>query len=83
LLKIPGSQSNTLVEFRRALDGTIQSREIPAELSDSLVTWRKLSRPEMIFYLNYGGVVGVWLEDLRRQGLIQTRQKRRAFVATF
>ena len=36
---------------------------------------------EMLFYLNYGGIVGVWLEELRRQGFIQTREKRRALAA--
>jgi hypothetical protein len=36
---------------------------------------------EMLFYLNCGGIVGVWLEELRRQGFIQTREKRRAPVA--
>ena len=36
---------------------------------------------EMLFYLNYGGIVGVWLEELRRQGFIQTREKRRAAAA--
>jgi len=82
MLKIPGNQLNTVVEFRRGPEGTIQSREIPAGLRDSLVAWRNLSRSEMVFYLNYGGVVGVWLEDLRRQGLIQMLQKRRAVAAT-
>jgi hypothetical protein len=33
----------------------------------------------MIFYLNCGGLR---LEDLRRRGFIQTRQKRRALAAT-
>ena len=47
------------------------------EPADSLGSWRNLSRLETIFYLNCGGVVGLWLEDLRRQGFIQTRQKRR------
>jgi hypothetical protein len=37
---------------------------------------------EVIFYLDCGGIVGVWLDDLRRQGLIRTRQKRRIRVAT-
>jgi len=83
MLKIPGNQSNTFVEFRRGPEGAIQCRETVAELPDSLVAWRNLSRSEMVFYLNYGGVVGVWLEDLRRQGFfIQTRQKRRAVAAT-
>jgi hypothetical protein len=77
MLKILGSQSNTMVEFRQGPDGTIQTREIPAEPPDSLGPWRNLSRFEMIFYLNCGGVVGLWLEDLRSQGFIQTRQKRR------
>jgi hypothetical protein len=81
MLTIPGTQPNTLVEFRRGPDGTIQTREIRAELADSLGPWRNLSRLETIFYLNCGGVVGLWLEDLRRQGLIKTRQKcRRAMI---
>ena len=82
MLTIPGTQPNTMVEFRRGPDGTIQTREIPAELPDSLGSWRNLSRLEMIFYLNCGGVVGFWLEDLRRQDFIHTRQKRRALAAT-
>jgi len=81
MLTIPGTQPNTQVEFRRGPDGTIQSREIPAEFPDSLVAWRNLSRAEMVFYLNCGGVVGLWLEDLRSEGFIQTRQKhRRALI---
>ena len=82
MLTIPGTQPDTLVEFRRRPDGTIQTREIPAEAADeSLGQWRNLSRLETIFYLNCGGVVGLWLEDLRRQGLIHTRQKcRRAMI---
>ena len=81
MLTIPGTHPNTLVEFRRGTHGTIQRREIPAEPADSLRPWRDLSRLETIFYLNRGGVVGLWLEDLRRQGFIQTRQKcRRALI---
>ena len=77
MLTIPGTQPNTLVEFRRGPEKTIQTREIQAEPADSLAPWRNLSRLETIFYLNCGGVVGLWLDDLRRQGFIQTRQKRR------
>jgi hypothetical protein len=83
MLTIPGTQPNTLVEFRRGPDKTIQTREIPAELADSLRPWRNLSRLETIFYLNCGGIVGHWLEDLRRQGFIQTRQKRRRAPINF
>jgi hypothetical protein len=36
----------------------------------------------MIFYLDCGGIVGFWLDDLRCQGLIQTRQKHRIRAAT-
>ena len=82
MLTIPGTQPNTQVEFRRGPDGTIQTREVRAEPADSLRPWRDLSRLETIFYLNCGGVVGLWLEDLRRQGFIQTRQKRRAVAVT-
>jgi hypothetical protein len=82
MLKISSNQSNTMVEFRRGPRGTIQTREISAETPDSLVPWRNLGRLEMIFYLNCGGVVGLWLEDLRSQGFIQTREKRRALAAT-
>ena len=82
MLTIPGTQPNTLVEFRRGPDKTIQTREIRAEPVDSFMPWRNLSRLETIFFLNCGGVVGLWLEDLRRQGFIQTRQKRRALAAT-
>ena len=83
MLTIPGTQPNTLVEFRRGPDKTIQTREIPAELADQLGPWRNLSRLETMFYLNCGGVVGLWLEDLRRQGFIQTRQKCRRALITF
>ena len=83
MLTNPGIQPNILVEFRRGPDRTIQTREIPVEpADDSLKPWRNLSRLETIFYLNCGGVVGLWLEDLRSQGFIQTRQKRRAVAAT-
>ena len=78
MLTIPGTHPNILVEFRCGPDKTIQTREIPAEpADDSLAPWRNLSRLETIFYLNCGGIVGLWLEDLRSQGFIQTRQKRR------
>ena len=77
MLTIPGTQPNTLLEFRRGPDKTIQTRETPEEPENSLAPWRILSRLETIFYLNCGGVVGLWLEDLRRQGFIMTRQKRR------
>jgi len=50
-------------------------------LQDSSAPWRNLTRMEMLFYLNYGGIVGLSLEDLRRQGFIQTRQKRRSLAA--
>ena len=83
MLTIPGTQPNTLVEFRRGPDKTIQTREIPSELAESLGPWRNLSRLETIFYLNCGGVVGLWLEDLRQQGFIQTRQKRRRTLINF
>jgi hypothetical protein len=83
MFTIPGTQPNTLVEFRRGPDRTIQTREIPAEPANSLAPWRNLSRPEMIFYLNCGGVVGLWLEDLRRRGFIQTRQKCRPALINF
>ena len=83
MLTIPGTQPNTLVEFRRGPDRTIQTREIPAEVADSLAPWRNLSRSETIFYLNCGGVVGLWLEDLRSQGFIHTRQKRRRALINF
>ena len=83
MLTIPGTQPNTLVEFRRGPDKTIQTREIPEELADSLGPWRNMSRLETIFYLNCGGVVGLWLEDLRHQGFIQTRQKRRRTLINF
>ena len=77
MLTISGTQPNTLVEFRRGPDRTIQTREIRAEPASYLGPWRNLSRSETIFYLNCGGVVGLWLEDLRSEGFIQTRQKRR------
>jgi len=81
MLKIPSNRSDALVEFRRGSDGSIQTREVLPRLPDSSVPWRNLTRMEMLFYLNYGGIVGVWLEELRRQGFIQTREKRRALAA--
>ena len=81
MITIPNNQSETIVQFRRGSDGSIQTRETLAELQDSSVPWRSLSRIEVLFYLNCGGVVGVWLEELRRQGLIHTREKRRALAA--
>jgi len=60
---------------------TLQSREVIAQVQESSAPWRNLARTEMLFYLNCGGIVGLWLEDLRRQGFIQTRQKRRALAA--
>ena len=81
MLTIPSNRSDTMVEFRRGSDGSIQTREVLPRLQDSSVPWRNLTRMEMLFYLNCGGIVGVWLEELRRQGFIQTREKRRAPVA--
>lgn len=80
MLKIPSNRSDTIVEFRRGSDGNIQTREVLPRLQDSSVPWRNLTRMEMLFYLNCG-IVGVWLEELRRQGFIQTREKRRALAA--
>ena len=68
-----------MVEFRCGADGSIQAREI--DLADASVPWRDLTRTEMLFYLNCGGIVGLWLEDLRREGFIQTREKRRSAAA--
>jgi hypothetical protein len=81
MVKIPNNHSNTTIEFRRGPSGTIQTREISSKSPDSMTPWRTLNRLEMMFYLNCGGVVGVWLEELRRQGFIHTRQKRRALAA--
>ena len=81
MLKIPSNRSDAMVEFRRGSDGSIQTREVVPRLQDSPVPWRNLTRMEMLFYLNCGGIVGVWLEELRRQGFIRTRQKRRASAA--
>ena len=81
MLTIAGTQPNSMVEFRRGSDGSIQTREVFPRLPDSSVPWRNLTRMEMLFYLNCGGIVGVWLEELRRQGFIRTRQKRRASAA--
>jgi len=80
MLTIPGTRSNTQIEFRRGPGGTIQTREVSADRS-APVLWKNLSRLEVIFYLNCGGVVGLWLDDLRRQGHIKTREKRRALAA--
>ena len=55
MLKIPGTQPNTLVEFRRGPDKTIQTREIPAEPADSLAPWR-----------NFESVGNDFLPQLRR-----------------
>ena len=81
MLKIPSNRSNTIIEFRRGSDGSIQTREVVPPGQDSAAPWQNLTRTEMLFYLNCGGIVGLWLEELRCQGLIQTREKRRALVA--
>ena len=80
-VKIPSTRLDTIVEFRQGSDGNIQSREVIAQGQESSARWRNLTRIEMLFYLNCGGIVGLWLEDLRRQGFIQTRQKRRTLAA--
>ena len=80
-VKIPSTRSDTIVEFRQGSDGNIQSREVIAQVQESSAPWRNLTRIEILFYLNCGGIVGLWLEDLRRQGFIQTRQKRRTLAA--
>ncbi|HET6962098.1 MAG TPA: hypothetical protein VFJ27_06365 [Terriglobia bacterium] len=82
MLKIPGNRSDTIVEFRRGPEGCIQTREVHPGRQEFSVPWRDLSRSEMIFYLDCGGIVGLWLDDLRRQGIIQTRQKHRIRVTT-
>ena len=81
MVMIPSNRSDAMVEFRRGADGNIQTREIPPRLEDSSLPWRDLTRRELLFYLNCGGIVGVWLEELRCQGFIQTREKRRALAA--
>jgi hypothetical protein len=81
MLKIPSNRSDTMVEFRQGSDGNIQSREVIPQVQESSTPWRNLTRIEILFYLNCGGIVGLWLEDLRSQGFIQTRQKRRALAA--
>ena len=79
MVRIPSNRSDAMVEFRCGGDGSIQAREI--DLADASVPWRDLTRTEMLFYLNCGGIVGLWLEDLRRQSFIQTREKRRSAAA--
>ena len=80
MIKIPSNRSDSRVEFRQGSDGNIQTRGV---LQDASAAWRNLTRMEMLFYLNCGGIVGLWLwlEDLRRRGFIQTREKRRARAA--
>lgn len=82
MLKIPGNELDSMVEFCLRPGGCIQIREVLPGLQHSPAPWRDLTRMEMIFYLDCGGIVGVWLDDLRRQGLIRTRQKRRSRFAT-
>ena len=81
MLKIPSNRSGTMVEFRRGSNGNVQTRKILSRLEDSSEPWRNLTRMEMLLYLNCGGIVGVWLEELRCQGFIQTREKRRVLAA--
>ena len=81
MLNIPGNRADTIVEFRRGPEGCIQTREVPSGRQEFSVPWRDLSRSEIIFYLACGGIVGLWLDDLRRQGIIQTRHKHRIRVA--
>jgi hypothetical protein len=82
MLKIPSNRSDTVVEFRKGSDGNIQTREVLPRLQEPSVPWRNLTRIEILFYLNCGGIVGVWLEELRSQGFIQTREKRRALAGS-
>lgn len=67
------------LEFRYASHGAIEWRELG--LSDETTIWRTLTRSEMIHYLNYGGIVGFWLNGLVEGGLIQIRQQPRYRVA--
>ena len=63
------------MEFQLVPDGSIQRRELGWTEGDT--SWQTLSRPEVIHYLNYGGVVGVWLSNLVDQGLLKVRQQPR------
>jgi hypothetical protein len=66
------------MEFRCAPDGSIQRRDLRPD--GGVTTWQGLSRSEVIHYLNYGGVVGVWLNGLVDQGLIRVRRQPRSRV---
>jgi len=71
MVKIPSNRLDAIVEFRQGSDGNIQSREVIAQVQESSAPWRNLTRIEILFYLNCGGIVGLWLEDLRRQALFR------------
>ena len=80
-IRLQSSGRDPILEFRHAEDGSIQRREyVPQEESQMGPEdhWQTLSRHEVMHYLNYGGAVGVWLNDLRDQGLIQIRRDKRA-----
>ncbi len=84
-LRLQNGNQSPVVEFRRTLDGSIQRREFQTQEEGYLGPdhrWQTLSRSEVIHYLNYGGVVGIWLDDLRERGLIQTRRQNRAAAAS-
>ena len=80
-IRLQSSSYNPILEFRQAEDGSIQRRQFKPEeeqLIGSENHWETLSRSEVLHYLNYGGIVGIWLDDLQDQGLIRTRGEKRA-----
>ena len=85
MIRLPRSSRDPILEFRHTQEGSIQRREYEPEEESQMgleSQWQTLSRLEVMHYLNYGGIVGVWLDDLRDQGLIRTRQRRRAVATT-
>lgn len=84
-IRLQSSSCTPILEFRRKDDGSIQRRELSPEEEPWIgpeSRWQTLSRSEVIHYLNYGGIVGIWLDDLQDKGLIQTRQEKRAVAAS-
>jgi len=84
-IRLQGSSRDSILEFRQAEDGSIQRREYTPQEESQVGPenhWQTLSRSEVMHYLNYGGIVGVWLSDLWDKGLIQIRQNKRAVSAS-
>ena len=67
-IRLQSSSWDPILEFRNTEDGSVQRREYKAEEESQMRSenmWQILSRPEVMHFLNYGGIVEVWLDDLQ------------------